>query len=782
MKKLLAALIGLVIILMTFLSFVSCKNNSGDDNTEGNYNQESHQHINSESVRENEVLATCTTSGSYDLVVYCADESCGVEISRETKTSNPTHNYVDDVCLACGEKKPTLNWLYFKLSNDGSYYIVSYKKGNNKKIKEIVIPSVFESKPVKAIAEGGFKNCNVFTEITIPDSITEIGKEAFYQCSLSSITIPDGVTTIGDSTFCYSNFLSSITIPDSVTSIGYRAFDGCSHLKSIDLPDGITKIESFTFGSCYRLESVTIPSSVKSIGYGAFNNCTSLTSITLPYGIECIDYFAFQNCTSLESVTISSSITSIENNAFSGCEKLQFSIYDNAKYLGNKENPYVVCMEPSSNSITSNILHEDTVLLSNCAFADCHDLETLVIPANLTVVGADPFKYCVSLKSFDVHEDNLYYKDIDGNLYSKDGKILIKYATKKEETSFTVPDGVVRIEDFAFRFDESLLSVSLPDSLQEIGNNSFDACRLLSDLTLPNGIKSIEERAFDTCRALDSIVMPNSLEHLGDWAFCECQSLEEVVLSESLSAIGNYVFSGCSALKSIVIPDSVTEVIPSAFEGCTSLFSVTIGSGVTYIGTELFGDSKWLAEIINRSSVDITDNHLMSDYAIEIHSGESKIVNKNNFIFYTYNGVNYLSGYLGDATKLVLPADYNGESYEIKNYAFYERRTLVSVTIPDSVTKIGDCAFAMCVSLKKVSLSDSVTSIGDWAFSHCQAIESIIIPDSVVSIGDFAFQTCLAMTDVYYAGTEEEWKAIVIGDNNTYLTDATKHFKYISEV
>ena len=101
--------------------------------------------------------------------------------------------------------------------------------------------------------------------------------------------------------------------------------------------------------------------------------------------------------------------------------------------------------------------------------------------------------------------------------------------------------------------------------------------------------------------------------------------------------------------------------------------------------------------------------------------------------------------------------------------------------IPDSVTSIGERAFYGCSSLESIVIPDSVTSIGYWAFRGCSSLESIVIPDSVTSIGERAFEGCSSLTDVYYTGSESEWKAISIGYFNTYLTNVTIHYNYVPE-
>ena len=103
------------------------------------------------------------------------------------------------------------------------------------------------------------------------------------------------------------------------------------------------------------------------------------------------------------------------------------------------------------------------------------------------------------------------------------------------------------------------------------------------------------------------------------------------------------------------------------------------------------------------------------------------------------------------------------------------------MTIPDSVTSIGDSAFADCSSLTSVTIPDSVTSIGYSAFENCSKLTSIVIPDSVTSIGEDAFSYCSRLTTVNYKGTQEQWEQISIGNSNSYLTNATINYNYTGE-
>ena len=147
-----------------------------------------------------------------------------------------------------------------------------------------------------------------------------------YAFTASSYAVPNGILSIGDGAFICSS-LTSITLPDSVTSFGDDAFSFCSSLTSITLPDSVASIGDGAFISCSSLTSITLPDSVTSIGDGAFHFCTSLTSITLPDGVTSIGDSAFRYCKSLTSITIPASVTSIGDSAFADCsDTLLFTV------------------------------------------------------------------------------------------------------------------------------------------------------------------------------------------------------------------------------------------------------------------------------------------------------------------------------------------------------------------------------------------------------------------------------------------------------------------------
>lgn len=170
------------------------------------------------------------------------------------------------------------------------------------------------------------------------------------------------------------------------------------------------------------------------------------------------------------------------------------------------------------------------------AFARHSDLISVKIPESITLIGEKAFFGCSNLTKITVDENNLHYKSIDGNLYTKDGKTLVQYAIGKEATAFTVPDGVTAIAPYAFAACNHLTSVVLPNSMEIIGVSAFEDCGNLTNVTIPDSVKIIEKSAFYKCDSLASAAIPDSVEFIGAYAFRYCNSLTSISFIHTASA------------------------------------------------------------------------------------------------------------------------------------------------------------------------------------------------------------------------------------------------------
>ena len=301
--------------------------------------------------------------------------------------------------------------------------------------------------------------------------------------------------------------------------------------------------------------------------------------------------------------------------------------------------------------------------------------------------------------------------------------------------------------------DNTVTEIIIPDYITGIGHSAFSHCESLASVTIPSSVTAIGSFAFSFCKSLTNITIPDSITTIEDSTFSYCESLASVTIPGSVTIIGKYAFAGCDSLVYVTIPDSVAEIHSYAFTSCDSLASVTLGSGVTNIYSSAFEYCYKLKEIINNSlflniSLGSSSNGGIGYYALEVHTGESKIDNVNNYLFYTLDGVNYLIGYVGNDNALILPESYDGSDYEICNRAFEMLKNITSVTIGNGVTRIGEYAFGACSNLADVTIGNSVTHIGEYAFTTCTALTDITIPDNVVTIEEGAFCHCPGLTSV----------------------------------
>ena len=324
----------------------------------------------------------------------------------------------------------------------------------------------------------------------------------------------------------YEDIIKEVIISDGATSIGAYAFYSCGKVASIIIPESIMTIGAYAFRGCYDVANIKIPNGVTIIGDATFSWCESLTQIIIPDSVTTIGENAFSYCENLESITIPNCITKIGDEAFFSCK----------------------------------------------------NLTQIIIPDHVSSIGDDVFNCCDNLTDIIVDKNNQYYSsDEYGVLFNKDKTILIKCPEGNTETIYTIPDSVLTIEAWAFRYCSNLEQVIIPDSVTTIGENAFYLCDNLKDVKIGNGVTDISDWVFSECDNLVTVTIPDSVTRIGNYAFYWCDNITNVIFGKNVTSIGLAAFNECTNIKDVYYSGTAEQWNEISIEdGNEPMFDATI--------------------------------------------------------------------------------------------------------------------------------------------------------------------------------------------------------------
>lgn len=330
----------------------------------------------------------------------------------------------------------------------------------------------------------------------------------------------------------------------------------------------------------------------------------------------------------------------------------------------------------------------------------------------------------ISASAYDFEVDGFYYEvnleKMTATLVAGENK-QVGDIVIPEKVSYKGRDFVVTSINGAFKGNSNLTGIVIPQSITSLGNNAFDGCSSLESVSGMESVKEIGVSCFKECIALTSITLPIQLKTIGKGAFSNCTSISHIEIPESVLAIGSNAFSSCKNLHSIILPNSLTNLASGLFYGCESLSSFEIPTSTKEIGESVFDGCLAIKEIFIPASVETIGNGAfmgcsnLSDIILEQSSTTINMgYNKKKGTYYT--------PLFEDCklSKAKIGRNISG--------GCFAKTSLQAVTFSQTVTHIENGAFRECVNLKDISIPNSISSIGEWAF-YGSGIKSITFED-----------------------------------------------------
>lgn len=574
----------------------------------------------------------------------------------------------------------------------------------------------------------------------------------------------------------YNSYKGEVNIPEvtgnsspapHVVMILHDAFRDCDSLTSVSMGRYVHTIKERAFLNCPMLRELNLSNQITAINDSAFAGCSALTSFTLPNSIKTIGHDVFTGCTAVETLIIPESVSSfaVDSMVMAGMTSLQ----------------YINCYSMMPPLVTGE-----------CFTPEQMSKVTLYVrPSSLLDFRLDPYwgRFAhIETWTFDFQANGIYYlitspTECAVSNHAPSGcNYTASAITIPENATYAGDDyKVTAIGKGAFMNCPNVKTVTIPQSVTVIGEQAFKNSGLTS-IVFPRQVTTIDKQAFMGCTGLTNLTIPDHIFAIEDSAFYDCHALTSLDLGKSVTFVSNYAFASCYNLSNIFIPRSVEALCAGAFQDCTNLKNVTIDmdhEGFSVDG-DVFRDCYALERItcLALTPPELDNQHGGLDSAtfahVTLQVPHSRVDTYRNAdvwgqfsnimplpfdineqgIYYLIRGDSTVSissnGYNSYSGTIVIPnsIDIEGEERNvtaIEPYAFANCTELRKVSMPNSVTEIGEYAFAGS-NVYQINLSKNITEIKNYTFMG-SGLGSITIPNKVTKIGDCAFWACSYLHD-----------------------------------
>lgn len=482
-------------------------------------------------------------------------------------------------------------------------------------------------------------------------------------------------------------------------------------LKKIVVEDGVTSIGSCAFSFDFSVTDVTLPSSLKTIGNDAFSGCYGLTSVVIPEGVTSVGAYAFALCSAIKTITVPASATELGNCAFDTGEYYDGSYHTQLTDIHYKGTAQQWYQAGGNSAYNPQFT---TVYCQGKALSTTSGQ-----------CGANAFWKLDKTGTLTIYGSGAMYDyPIDDNQDSTSPWPV--WVVKRID----VQEGITTIGAYAFCYTVNATALSLPDSLTTIGQDAF-CCYGGTEIVVPDNVTEIGYYAFNTCNNLQTITLPAGLREIGP-CFIECDALKTINFGGTME---QWLVCGGGQ---------------STFPTTTSV--VCQGGGTLYRSGTCGNHLTWTLDSSGKLTISGTGD--MSDYT---HDFENNI----------------RTSPWADYRSMIRSIEIGSGVTSIGSCAF-EDTNITSLTIPGSVTAIGDYGVKVNRYLAELTLQPGLKSIGKEAFSRSYRLTTLTIPGSVTSIGKNAFTNNQQLTTVNFDGTQEQWNAAG-GKNAGVPSSATFH-------